>query len=445
VPEFSEDVVVVEADVRLATGNNADIVRIENSGAVTIRRGKGGGSTTPVLTFEPGDAELTVGSDDRTGRIVLANAAGAAIQLLSGTATIDVGRVDTGGDVVVRDGGGVEVIHLDGADAVVRIGASEHAGALRVVDQFDRTVLHVNAGSGKLTLGAEDDDGLRPGDLVVRGQLGRDAIRLDGRNAFVTIGGIGNEGDLRITDGNGFEAFRVDGGSGSVTVGGGNVEGDLTVRDVFGRDAVRINAENGTVTIGAAGVEGDLIVRDAVGRSAMTMNGETAELFLGDDGLEGDLIVRDAEGVDRIHLNGATGDIELMGADLAEEFAADAELPAGTVVIATGPDEVTEAVSAGDRRVVGVVSNAGDFRTALRLGARAGRAASVPVALVGRVFARAVASNGPIAIGDLLVTADLPGHAMHAGDEPRPGTVLGKALGALTNGAGLIPVLLMQR
>jgi hypothetical protein len=70
-------------------------------------------------------------------------------------------------------------------------------------------------------------------------------------------------------------------------------------------------------------------VRDALGRSAMTMNGETAELFLGSEGLEGDLNVRDETGVDRIHLNGATGDIELMGADLAEEFASDTPIAAG--------------------------------------------------------------------------------------------------------------------
>jgi hypothetical protein len=358
----------------------------------------------------------------------------------------------------------------------VRIGATGHAGALRVVDQFDRTVLHVNAASGVMTLGADDDtDGERPGDLVLRGQLGRDAIRLDGRNGFVTIGDVGNEGDLLVTDGNGFDAFRVHGSSAAVTVGGPSLEGDLTVRDLLGRDAVRINGENatvtigtdgqdgdlvvksafgrdalrvdgenGTVTIGADGLEGDLTIRDAAGRDALRLNGETAELFIGTDGLEGDLIVRNAEGVDTIHLNGATGDIELMGADLAEEFAADIPLAAGTVVVAIGPDEVTSAGHAEDRRVVGVVSGAGDFRTALRLGARRGEA-RVPVALVGRVHAQAVASNGPIAIGDLLVTSDVDGHAMRAPDEPRPGTVLGKALGGLVDGAGLIPVLLMHR
>jgi hypothetical protein len=59
--------------------------------------------------------------------------------------------------------------------------------------------------------------------------------------------------------------------------------------------------------------------------------------------------------------------------------------------------------------------------------------------------ARVVTVDGPIEIGDLLVTSDIEGHAMRAPEDPRPGTVLGKALGCLTAGAGLLPVLLMQR
>jgi hypothetical protein len=303
----------------------------------------------------------------------------------------------------------------------------------------------MDAQTGVLTIGAQVvDDFPGAGDVVVRGLLGRDAIRLDGANAAVTIGGTGNEGDLLVTDGNGFEAVRINGETATVYIGGNNIEGDLYVRDTLGRDAVHINGENATVVIGVIGQEGDLIVKDSVGRSAMTMNGETAEMFLGSAGLEGDLIVRDAEGVDRIHLDGASGDIELMGADLAEEFAALTPIAAGTVVIATGPDEVTAAVEAADRRVVGVVSGAGDFRTALRLGARRGEA-RIPVALVGRVHCRAVAVDVPIQIGDLLVSSNVEGHAMRAPDDPRPGTVLGKALGGLDSGAGLIPVLLMQR
>ena len=50
------------------------------------------------------------------------------------------------------------------------------------------------------------------------------------------------------------------------------------------------------------------------------------------------------------------------------------------------------------------------------------------------------ASYGAIQPGDLLVSSDTPGHAMKATD-PQVGTVIGKALGSLDSGTGVIPVL----
>lgn len=50
------------------------------------------------------------------------------------------------------------------------------------------------------------------------------------------------------------------------------------------------------------------------------------------------------------------------------------------------------------------------------------------------------ASYGAIQAGDLLVSSDTPGHAMKATDA-QVGTVIGKALGSLDSGTGIIPVL----
>lgn len=50
------------------------------------------------------------------------------------------------------------------------------------------------------------------------------------------------------------------------------------------------------------------------------------------------------------------------------------------------------------------------------------------------------ASYGPIRPGDLLVSSPTPGHAMRAGESPRLGTIIGKALGGLAEGQGAIPV-----
>jgi hypothetical protein len=64
----------------------------------------------------------------------------------------------------------------------------------------------------------------------------------------------------------------------------------------------------------------------------------------------------------------------------------------------------------------------------------------VPVALTGIVPCRVSAENGPIRPGVLLVTSATPGHAMRD-DNPRPGTILGKALESLESGTGTIKVL----
>jgi hypothetical protein len=64
----------------------------------------------------------------------------------------------------------------------------------------------------------------------------------------------------------------------------------------------------------------------------------------------------------------------------------------------------------------------------------------VPVAVVGIVPVKASAENGPIRRGDLLVSSSTPGHVMRD-DDPRAGTVVGKALGELEDQHGRIRML----
>jgi hypothetical protein len=65
----------------------------------------------------------------------------------------------------------------------------------------------------------------------------------------------------------------------------------------------------------------------------------------------------------------------------------------------------------------------------------------VPLAIVGIVPVKVSAENGSILPGDLLVTSSTPGHAMKAGPNPPVGTVIGKALGTLAEGKGVIQML----
>ncbi|TWT40570.1 Collagen triple helix repeat (20 copies) [Phycisphaerae bacterium RAS1] len=64
----------------------------------------------------------------------------------------------------------------------------------------------------------------------------------------------------------------------------------------------------------------------------------------------------------------------------------------------------------------------------------------IPLAVVGIVPCKVSAENGPIQPGDLLVTSGTPGHAMRD-ENPRPGTIVGKALEPLASGSGTIRVL----
>jgi hypothetical protein len=64
----------------------------------------------------------------------------------------------------------------------------------------------------------------------------------------------------------------------------------------------------------------------------------------------------------------------------------------------------------------------------------------IPLAVIGIVPCKVTTENGAIRPGDLLVTSSTPGHAMRD-DDPKNGTILGKALGSLDSGAGVIKVL----
>jgi hypothetical protein len=139
----------------------------------------------------------------------------------------------------------------------------------------------------------------------------------------------------------------------------------------------------------------------------------------------------------------------LGGSDLSEKFDVDvgdgSPLEPGTVVSIDPRREGRLVVSHEpcDRRVAGIVSGAGGVRTGMLMGQESSVASgSHPVALSGRVYCRATAVNGPIHPGDLLTTSSVPGHAMRV-DEPAraQGAILGKAMGTLEHGEGLVLVL----
>lgn len=114
----------------------------------------------------------------------------------------------------------------------------------------------------------------------------------------------------------------------------------------------------------------------------------------------------------------------------------------GTVLVVDQEDTLQQSKKAYDKKVIGVVSGAGDYRSGIVLDKRHSQSNRVPVALTGKVYCRADAQYSPIEVGDLLTSSPTPGHAMKAGDPVKAfGAVIGKALRPLKDDKGLIPIL----
>ena len=138
------------------------------------------------------------------------------------------------------------------------------------------------------------------------------------------------------------------------------------------------------------------------------------------------------------------GDVKLAGGDCAEEFdiSGAASVEPGMVMVINDEGKLCPGETAYDKRVAGVISGAGDLRPGIMLDRKSEDPDRLPVALSGKVYCKVDARYGPVEVGDLLTTSPTRGHAMKVIDHGRAlGTVIGKALRGLTDGQGLIPIL----
>ena len=141
---------------------------------------------------------------------------------------------------------------------------------------------------------------------------------------------------------------------------------------------------------------------------------------------------------------GVGKDIILANADCAEDFnTADApSIEPGTVMVLGDDESLHRSCHSYDKRVVGVVSGAGNYKPGIVLDKQQAQSNRKPIALLGKVYCKVDASYAPIEVGDMLTTSDTPGHAMRATDLLKAfGAVVGKALRPLREGQGLIPIL----
>ena len=139
-----------------------------------------------------------------------------------------------------------------------------------------------------------------------------------------------------------------------------------------------------------------------------------------------------------------SGDIKLENADCAEDFdiSGSAEVLAGTVMVLDDHGALQPIHKAYDKRVAGVVSGAGTLRPGIVLDRHETDAHRLPIALLGKVYCMIDATFAPVEIGDLLTSSPTTGHAMKAADQSQAfGAVIGKALGRIREGRGLVPIL----
>ena len=347
--------------------------------------------------------------------------------------------------------------------------------------RIDDVVLDTNATkaalsgtSGNLRLGGDGVDGdalLFPagGDLTDNSTA---TFHLDADGGNLWLGANGTDGDLVIFPSDasdnhdiGAATLHIDGNGGNLWLGGNDRDGDLVVfpsdasdNHDIGDATLHIDGNGGNLWLGGNGKDGDLVIfpSDAsdnhdIGDATLHIDGNGGNLWLGGNGTDGDVVLFPSSATNNhdtsqatIHLNAEAGDIVLSNADCAEEFTVkeNVNAPPGTVMVLGRNGHLEPSKGSYDKRVVGVISGAGAYRPALILDKQDTDEVRSPIAVMGKVYCLVTAESGPIEVGDLLTTSDLPGHAMKADDTERAfGAVIGKALAARGDGTGLLPVL----
>ncbi len=147
-----------------------------------------------------------------------------------------------------------------------------------------------------------------------------------------------------------------------------------------------------------------------------------------------------------------TGSLRITGgSDLAEPFdittqAADPKVEPGMVVVIDREKDgqLTPCTRPYDTAVAGVISGANGLQPGMLMSAEGDPLAdgAHPVAMTGRVWCLADASYGPIRRGDRLTTSATFGHAMRVDEASAiAGVTIGKAMSELTEGRGMVLVL----
>jgi hypothetical protein len=321
------------------------------------------------------------------------------------------------------DSGGAGLVYIYNTNGSVRV-ALDGAGS----GSGGQATIYAQDGSSTVQLYGESG---AAGLISVNNNVSSSRVSLDGEST-------GGGGEVSVLDGTGTETVELLGAS--LT----NLGGILRLRQADGSVGVEVSAE------GYAGDGGLISLKNASGTEKLEVDG--------DDGDGAPAIrLKNAAGTTTITIDGdlsgdgriTTQELQITGgSDLSEQFdiqTLDQAVTPGSIVCIdpSNPGQLAVSARAYDRTVAGVVSGAGGVKPGMLMG-QIGTIATGrhPVALTGRVYCLADASQGEIRPGDLITTSDLPGHGMKVTDHARAqGAIIGKAMTGLKDGKGLVLVL----
>jgi hypothetical protein len=182
-----------------------------------------------------------------------------------------------------------------------------------------------------------------------------------------------------------------------------------------------------------------------------TTNGASGTGGYFDNTAAGNILIGAVNGVHKFRVDGTgkgffDGGTQTGGADFAESVAVasgpEHREPGDLLIVdANGKRQLKLATEPYSTLVAGIYSTKPGVLATTHPGDEVA-SNEVPLAIVGIVPCKVTAENGAIAPGDLLVSSSTPGHAMKGTDRARMlGAVVGKALEPLTDGQGVIQVL----
>jgi len=281
-------------------------------------------------------------------------------------------------------------------------------------------------------------------------------------NALNVVGGTGGSSSGGTIAGQGANVTIQAGPGGNNSSGLSGQGGNVTIQAGAGGD---LRGTGGSITLqsGVGGTGGDLELSGFPGYILLAPNGAYSGVGIGTGAPYGALQINNSGWTTNILVgqnNGSTvlrvddtgkgffdGGTQTGGADFAESVAVRGQRslyePGDLLAIdASGTRRLALARDPYSAHVAGVYSTKPGVLATPHTMDDSRLQDEVPLAVVGIVPCKVTAKNGPIQVGDMLVSSSLPGYAMKGTARRKMlGAVVGKALEPLREGTGVIQVL----